>query len=310
VISLVLLTLVVAQGAGPAAAPSAPVASPAKPAGVPAAAPVALGAPSAKAAGAPAAAPAKSAGAPVASALPLFPAGTHELLANGPKGFLGDAKVGQWATYRLDGGSPGREFFWRLAVVGEKRDAKGRPAQWVEMEFGAHPAMAAPLAQWKVLVAKGKGFDQDGVSEMYVGIGTGRVQQVASESLEHSFGAEEAPRPKPKGPKPELPAEMRVRRTQPTQLMTLGGTVTAVATEVMYRDTVIKRIWVSDQIPLLHLAKIEIPAIRHSMEVRDFGVDARPRIVLPGPDVPMLSLEPGEELPSFEDVSQQYGVTP
>lgn len=255
-----------------------------------------------------AASPAKPASSPKGT-LPIFPAGADQLLSNA---FLADAKVGQWATYRLEDTSVrGREFFWRIAVVGEKKDVKGRPAQWVEMEFGQHPAMMAPLAQWKVLIARGKGFDQDGITEMYVSVGTGRVQQVAGDSLGEAFRPSEgAPKPVAKGTRPALDPQTRVRRVPPTQLMTLAGTVTATATEVMYRDTVIKRIWVSEQIPLLHLAKIEIPAIRHAMEVRDFGVDARPRILLPGPDVPPLSLEPGAELPTFEELMNESGVTP
>ena len=79
--------------------------------------------------------------------------------------------------------------------------------------------------------------------------------------------------------------------------MTAAGTVAAIPVEVMFRSTVVKRLWMSRQVPVLHLAKLEIPAIEHSMEVRDFGIDAKPRMVLPGPDDPKIRVERYDEAP-------------
>ena len=77
--------------------------------------------------------------------------------------------------------------------------------------------------------------------------------------------------------------------------MTLAGTVAAIPVEVMLRGTVLKRLWMSRQVPVLHLAKLEIPAIEHAMEVRDFGIDAKPRMVLPSPDEPRIRMERYDE---------------
>src|SRR5712664_3476004 len=40
---------------------------------------------------------------------------------------LDDARVGDWVAYRIDAG-PTRQGHWRVAVVGEEQDARGRPA--------------------------------------------------------------------------------------------------------------------------------------------------------------------------------------
>ena len=50
--------------------------------------------------------------------------------------------VGDWVTYRLDGGGA-RVHYWRMAVVGEEKDQYERDAVWLEMEMGTHPAMGA-----------------------------------------------------------------------------------------------------------------------------------------------------------------------
>lgn len=87
--------------------------------------------------------------------------------------------------------------------------------------------------------------------------------------------------------------------------MTPAGTVTAVPVEVMYRSTVIKRTWVSREIPILQLAKIEIPRISHALEVAEYGVNAKPRMLLPDPKTPLVKMEYAEksfpQLPSLEE---------
>jgi hypothetical protein len=96
-----------------------------------------------------------------------------------------------------------------------------------------------------------------------------------------------------------------VRSGQETRLMTPAGTVTAVPIEVLYRSTVIKRTWVSREIPILQLAKIEIPRIAHALEVFEYGVNAKPRMLLPDPKTPQVKLEYAEkafpQLPWLEE---------
>ena len=73
---------------------------------------------------------------------------------------LRTTQVGDWVTYKLDGGGA-RVHYWRLAVVGEEQDKLGRDALWLEMEWGTHPAMRAPLAQIRMLIARGDGVAFD-----------------------------------------------------------------------------------------------------------------------------------------------------
>ena len=78
--------------------------------------------------------------------------------------------------------------------------------------------------------------------------------------------------------------------------MTLAGTVTATPVEVRLRSSMVKRIWVSAQVPLIHIAKMEIPALAHTIEVRDFGIDARPQMLLPVPGTAKIKLERYDDL--------------
>jgi hypothetical protein len=81
--------------------------------------------------------------------------------------------------------------------------------------------------------------------------------------------------------------------------------VTAEPLEVRHRQLVLKRYWVSRELPILHLAKIEFPPIRYSLEVRDYGLDARPRLVPPTPSDKKITLEPASSLPPpFQPMSR------
>jgi hypothetical protein len=187
-------------------------------------------------------------------------------------------KVGDWVTYQMDGGE-GRRAYWRLAIVGEEKDSTGRDAQWVEVEIGLHPELASPLAQMRILIADWEGTQASGVLRLIVAMGNDAPQEVSPVALQepvarvlnpgndHLEGAELK--------------EVRVRTGRETRLMTYAGSVVATAVEVLYRDTVMKRLWMSRDVPVLHLAKLELPAIKHVMEVRAFGTGAVSRIQLP-----------------------------
>ena len=58
----------------------------------------------------------------------------------------------------------------------------------------------------------------------------------------------------------------------------------------------VKRVWVSQQVPLLHVAKMEIPGIGHTIEVRDFGINAQPQLVMPRPGTAKIKLEQYDDL--------------
>jgi hypothetical protein len=209
------------------------------------------------------------------------------------------AKPGDWVTYRFDGGGT-RVYYWRMAVVGQEKDREGRDAVWVEMEAGTHPAMKSPLMQLRMLVAReGEEVRYDAISRLFIGGPFDRPQEYSREALEHVLRQQQEERQREQqeraaaAPHARLPGGGRpvVRSGKETRLMTLAGTVTAVPVEVVYKSTVIKRMWMSREIPLLHLAKMEIPGISHSMEVAEHGIDAKPRMVLPPPDAPKVRLE-------------------
>ena len=90
--------------------------------------------------------------------------------------------------------------------------------------------------------------------------------------------------------------------------MTPAGTVTAIPIEVMYRSTVIKRTWMSREIPILQLAKVEIPRIAHALEVFEYGVDAKSRMLLPDPKTPTVKLEYADK--AFPQLPWQNEETP
>jgi hypothetical protein len=249
-----------------------------------------------------------------AGAAPPAPA-VRELLDHMAKGVRA-ARVGDWVTYKMDGGGA-RVHYWRLAVVGEEKDKLGRDAVWVELDMGTHPEFRAPLGQMRMLVARDEQGElrYDAVTRLYVGGPFDRPQEYSDEALEHVMNQNQEERgkrekskaaratstPAPRG------ATVRpvVRSTKESRLMTHAGTVSAVPVEVVYRSTVVKRMWMSREIPLMHLAKIEIPGIGQTMEVAGFGIDAKPRMVLPPPNAPKVRLEYADrvfpDLPGSED---------
>jgi hypothetical protein len=215
-----------------------------------------------------------------------------------------DARVGEWVTYQMDPGGQGTQGFMRMAIVGEEKDAQGRDSVWVELEFGDHSEMKAPLAQMLMLVAREKGLRKDGVSRLFITQGFEKLQEVDANAMPFFLGTPEkkdAPRPAPLPATAQLPAGQNsvVKRGKPSRLMTLAGTVTAEPMEVTYRNLVLKRYWISRDVPFMRLAKIEFPPIKYSMEARDFGVDAKPRIVRPAPDDKKIAMEPAANLPSW-----------
>ncbi len=210
---------------------------------------------------------------------------------------LAEARVGDWVTYQADGGG-GRVAFWRLAIVGEERDRDGRDAFWLELDVGDHPGLEAPLSQMRFLVAKGVAPSRGAITRIVAGFASLKPQELADDAV----GAVErplAPGPAP-GLLPDASPRLRAREGPEARLMTAAGTVAAIPVDVYLGDTSIERLWLSRQVPVLHLAKIEVPAIGHSLEVRDFGTNARPRLTTPAPNEPKIHLEPHGTVPIGE----------
>jgi hypothetical protein len=226
------------------------------------------------------------------------------------------SRVGDWVTYRMDGGGA-RVHYWRLAVVGQEKDRYDRDAVWLEVEFGTHPAMRSPLGQMKMLVALGdESTTKHAITRLIASAGYGKPQEYAREALDQVLtqqrdrGPEQDAARAPQGPRPN-PV---IRSGKEARLMTHAGTVTAVPVEVLLRSTVIKRMWMSREIPIIHLAKIEIPGIGQSMEVAEHGVDAKSRIRMPLPNEPQVRLEYAEQkfanLPWLQEEEQEEEESP
>src|SRR5262249_48973070 len=168
-----------------------------------------------------------------------------------------DAKRGDWISYRTDAGG-GRVSFWRLSVVGAEKDALGRDALWIEVELGQHQDLRAPLLQMKMLVAIGKGLGAEGVTRLFVAIGADPPQEISPDQLHTLWRSPPA--------RPDSSGEEIIRAREEGRLMTLAGTLPAIPIEIYHRGSLVERIWMSHRLPLLGLAKLEIPSIGHAME--------------------------------------------
>ena len=228
------------------------------------------------------------------TAAPLLNSPVGQALTQPLRHGITGGRVGEWATFRIDGGAE-RVHFWRIAVVGEEVDTHGRPACWLELDMGQHHAMKAPLLQLRMLVARAVGLNADGVSRVFIAVGTEKPNELTEEAVARLLVDDHPPVGAPA--QPALPlVELTTFTGKPTLLMTLAGTVSATPVEVRLRSSMVKRIWVSEQVPLLHVAKMEIPAIAHTIEVRDFGIDARPQMLLPQPGTAKIKLERYDDL--------------
>jgi len=201
---------------------------------------------------------------------------------------LSDAAVGEWASYQLTR-ADGRTSHWRLAAVGQETDQRGRPALWIEMEIGQHAESAAPLAQIRMLVANRSGSKADAISRLIVAVGADPPQEVPP----HSLGAlRRELRSAPASRDPEGADGIAIHSGQESSVMTGAGTIRSTPIEILHLGTVIQRIWIARRVPLLHLSKLEVPAIGYSMVVAAFGRDATPRIALPSTRPRAIAFEP------------------
>jgi len=193
-----------------------------------------------------------------------------------------DAKRGDWISYRTDAGG-GRVSFWRLSVVGAEKDALGRDALWIEVELGQHQDLRAPLLQMKMLVAIGEGLGAEGVTRLFVAIGADPPQEISPDHLHTLWRSPPA--------SAHGPGEETIRAREEGRLMTHAGTLPVVPIEIYHRGSLVERIWMSHRLPLLGLAKLEIPSIGHAMEVTGFGRDALPRVNLSSGGDPKIRLD-------------------
>ena len=107
-------------------------------------------------------------------------------------------------------------------------------------------------SQIRMLIARGRwgGLRCDGVTRLIVAIGFDKPQEYSQEALDWALTKH------PSSRAPAAPLRLSrlgeppvVRTGKETRLMTPAGTVSAVPVEVMYRSTVVKRTWMSREIP-------------------------------------------------------------
>lgn len=165
------------------------------------------------------------------------------------------AKVGEWVTFRLQD-----RGYWRIAAVAQEGSGV-----WLELDFGDHPALKAPMATFKLLV------DRGAVTRAIVALGADRPHEIPPAELPRFFSRDKARAG-------SVDPSIAVKTLSAQPLLTPRGSVTATPVEVRLRSTVIKRLWLCDSIPLLKVAKIELPAIGYALEAWDWGADARPRL--------------------------------
>lgn len=200
--------------------------------------------------------------------------------APSPEGPL-RGKVGDWVTYRLVGEN-GHASFWRMALVSEARDNHGRDAVWLEMEIGETAELAAPLARMTMLVARNAADPHQAVTRLWIAVGFERPQEVSPEALGGYFLP---PLPSLRPPPPG--GDVQVRTVGRRPLRTSAGMIEAQLTEVLRRGVTVERLWTSDAVPVLGLARVELGGGRSSLEVHASGHDARPRMGLPGAGGPI-----------------------
>jgi len=201
---------------------------------------------------------------------------THVLLRHMMRG-VSAAGPGDWVSYRADAGG-GRVSFWRFSVVGTEKDSFGRDSLWIEIELGQDRDLRAPLVQIRLLVVRDTGLSNEGIARLFVALGADKPHEVSPEQLGRIL--QSVPNP----PARSIATGGETIRSRPeTRLMTQAGILPAVPIEIYQEGSLLQRIWMSYRLPLLHLAKLEMPAIGHVMEVIGFGTDAQPRMVLPDP---------------------------
>jgi hypothetical protein len=152
--------------------------------------------------------------------------------------------------------------YWRVAQLGD----------WVEMEFGTHPELKAPLAQLKLKLEHGR-LGKGELSRAMVALAAGPAHELSRQDL-----AVLPVLPPP----PAVPSTLHATsRSSHVRLMTRMGTIPAVLWEIATGDTVLQRAWFSQAVPVLRLAKLEVPGVV-TLEAEDWGAQAQPRIAMPG----------------------------
>lgn len=206
-----------------------------------------------------------------------------------PPGVLDRARVGEWVTYRADGGGA-RVSYLRLAVVEAAVDSQGRAAVWVELEVATHPDFTSPLARLAVLAARSEGLARGGVTRFILAAGAGAPEEVPVERLDGFLP-------------PALREVTTGQRTAPRTASTVGlprriervvsthaGTFTASCFDAVSDSVTLHSVCTHPAVPLFGWLVWELPSVGHSLRLHAYGTAARRRM-LPGANRPTIGQE-------------------
>jgi hypothetical protein len=196
-------------------------------------------------------------------------------------------RVGQWVQYRLSGGE-GRVSYWRIAVVGQERDPHGRNAFWLELEWGDHPSLASPLVAVRALIALPDASAR-AVTRAWVSFAGEPARELPPETLFTGRVAELA------ALRPVTPAPGPAVRSLPQRLVTPAGPLDATRSEIRAGRDTVYRVWHARDVPILGLARVELPGLSHRMELFARGESARCRMALPPPSTANIPSESHSE---------------
>jgi hypothetical protein len=201
-------------------------------------------------------------------------------------GFAPSGAVGSWVTLLLEAG-PSRRSFLRLALVGEERDSRGRDCVWMELELGEHPSFAAPLARIAVLSVRGVALSPESVSRLLVAPATEPPREVDPAQL----AAWVPPQALGASIRFEGVGHQRARE----RIVTPAGELETWRIETRLRGALVHRAWVSARVPIVGLARLEVPSLGQRLEVFGFGGAAKRRMPWPDPNAPTIRLERAPE---------------
>ena len=202
------------------------------------------------------------------------------------------ATPGEWISYRAQAGGE-RVSFWRFSAVGAEKDARRREALWIELELGHQPDLRAPLLQMKMLVARTEQANGERVTRLFVALGADPAQEISEDQLHRLLHLPQMAEPRLVATAGDSPSPDEIIRTgEEARLMTRAGTLLAIPIEIYFRGSLVERIWMSRRLPLLGLAKLEMPGTGYLMEVTGFGKGAAARMILPEQIDRAIRLEP------------------
>jgi hypothetical protein len=173
-----------------------------------------------------------------------------------------------------------------MAAVEAAKGAHGEDLLWLEIELGTDSSFVSPMAQLRMLVPHVLDLEQKDVQRLIVGIGGQKPTEFEPTTVLLANASDERIRPAPTRQSVQLD-----KVGNAVDIQTRAGPVRASPYRLIHGGKVIQVYWLSPTVPLLHLAKIEIPKLEQSLVIHDFGTDATSRVSLPSVNSPNTNVE-------------------